>query len=510
MSRGRIISGTRSITLEDVAARAARAAQGLHELGVGEGDAIALMLRNDFAFFEATLAAVTLGAYAVPVNWHFTAEEAGYIFEDAGAKAVVIHADLLPQVRAALRPELPVFVVQTPPEILNAYRLAPEQGRLPEGATSWEAWLPSHQPWTAPPKSFRSSMIYTSGTTGHPKGVRRRPMNAEQNERVAQLARDAFGITPGLRTVMTGPMYHSAPNFFAMHSFRAGGTIVLQPRFDPGELLRLVERHQVTSMHMVPTMFVRLLKLPPDVRRRYDLSSLRTVVHAAAPCPPDIKRQMIDWFGPVIVEYYGGTESGAVTFCDTAQWLAHPGTVGTPVTGGTVRIYGDDGRVLPPGQVGDVYMRLAFYPEFTYFGKDDKRREIERDGLITCGDMGYLDEDGFLYLCDRRRDMVISGGVNIYPAEIEAALHNVPGVRDCAVFGIPDEEFGETLAAVIAPEDGAALTPTGVQEALRPHLAAYKIPRHVEFRDELPREDSGKIFKRKLRQPFWERAGRNI
>ena len=510
MTRGSLISGTRSMTLEDVAARAARAAQGLHDMGVGEGDAIALMLRNDFAFFEATLAAVTLGAYAVPVNWHFTAEEAAYIFQDAGAKAVVIHADLLPQVQSALPSGLPVFVVQTPPEILRAYGLAPQQARIPEGATSWDAWLRGHQPWTAPARSFRSSMIYTSGTTGHPKGVRRRPMSAEQNERVAQLARQAFGITPGLRTVMTGPMYHSAPNFFAMHSFRADGSIVLQPRFDPEELLQLVERHRITALHMVPTMFVRLLKLPQSVRDKYDLSSLRTVVHAAAPCPPDIKRRMIDWFGPVIVEYYGGTESGAVTFCDTAQWLAHPGTVGTPVPGGTVRIYDENGDVLPAGEVGDVFMRLDFYPDFTYFNKDEKRREIERDGLITCGDMGYLDADGFLYLCDRRRDMVISGGVNIYPAEIEAALHNVPGVRDCAVFGIPNEEFGEAVAAVIAPEAGATLTPAGVREALRPHLAAYKLPRHVEFRDELPREDSGKIFKRKLRQPFWENAGRNI
>ena len=281
-------------------------------------------------------------------------------------------------------------------------------------------------------------------------------------------------------------------------------------RFDPEEFLALIEKHSITQTQVVPTMFVRMLKLPQPDRTRHDLSSLRWVVHAAAPCPPQVKRGMIEWLGPVVAEYYGATESGAVVACTSEEWLAHPGTVGRPVDGARVRIYDDAGRPLPTGQVGEVYMRLDAIPDFTYHGKDAQRREIERDGLITCGDVGYLDDEGYLYPCDRKRDLVISGGVNIYPAEIEAVLIGLPGVQDCAVFGIPDDEFGESLAAIIAPMDGETPSAAEIRAGLSEHLAGYKIPRHIEFRGDLPREDSGKIFKRKLREPFWRDAGRSI
>jgi long-chain acyl-CoA synthetase len=257
-------------------------------------------------------------------------------------------------------------------------------------------------------------------------------------------------------------------------------------------------------------MFTRLLKLPERVRASYDVSSLRHVIHAAAPCPAEVKRAMIEWFGPVIHEFYGSTESGAVTFATSGDALRKPGTVGRVSPGAEVRFLGDDGRILPQGEIGEIYTRIAGNPDFTYHNKPEKRAEIERDGFITSGDVGYIDADGYVFVCDRKRDMVISGGVNIYPAEIEAVLHGLPGVHDCAVFGIPDEEFGEALMAVVEPQPGAALDVVNLRTQLKASLADYKVPRHIEIHDRLPREDSGKIFKRRLRDPYWERAGRRI
>jgi long-chain acyl-CoA synthetase len=261
---------------------------------------------------------------------------------------------------------------------------------------------------------------------------------------------------------------------------------------------------------MVPTMFVRLLKLSIKVRHKYDLSSLKFVVHAAAPCPPDVKREMITWWGPVINEYYGATETGTVVFCTAHEWLQHPGTVGRPQPDVMLSILDEGGRELPRGEVGDVYVRLTTGSDFTYHGDDEKRRNAERNGLISVGDVGYVDADGFLFLCDRRNHMVISGGVNIYPAEIEAEILKIPGVADCAVFGIPDTEFGESLCAVVQPQGAAQLCENDIKSFLRDHLARYKVPKMVEFRNELPREDSGKIFKRKLRDPYWDKVGRKI
>lgn len=283
------------------------------------------------------------------------------------------------------------------------------------------------------------------------------------------------------------------------------------PRFDPEELLRTIERERITHLNMVPIMFSRLLKLPADVRQRYDVSSLRFVAHAAAPCPADVKRAMIDWWGPLIHEYYGSTETGNLTFCDTQEWLAHPGTVGRAIEGAEIRILDDAGKPLAPGEIGEIALRFPEVGDFTYHNDDAKRGSVDRDGFVAPGDVGYLDEDGFLFLCDRKVDMIISGGVNIYPAEIEAALADMPGVADSAVFGIPDDEYGESVCAVIQPQPGNQ-TPDAeaVRSFLRERVAGYKVPRRIEFADVLPREDSGKIFKRKLRAPYWESAGRAI
>ena len=509
---GRVISGTRGISCDALMKHAACAATGLGELGVGAGDAIGLVLRNDFSFFEASYATQRLGAYSVPINWHGKTQEIAHVLNDCAAKAVVAHADLLPEVGPAMPPRVPLFVVPTPPEIAAAYGIADELGRPPAGVLQWEDLVTCFPPLPETAAGGISSMIYTSGTTGNPKGVRRLDMGPAAAQVFAAMVGDVFGIVPdrALRTVITGPLYHSAPNAYGLYAVRMGGLAVLQPRFAAEELLCLIEQYRITHLHMVPTMFVRLLRLPDNVKQKYDLSSLQWVIHGAAPCPVDVKEAMIEWWGPVIYEYYGATETGIATFHTSDEALRKPGTVGRPLPGGTVRIYGADGGILPAGEVGEIYLWQAGFPDFTYHGQDKKRREVGRDGLVTLGDVGYLDRDGYLFICDRARDMVISGGVNIYPAEIEMALLAMPGVHDCAVFGIPDAEFGEKLCAHIEPDPTAPLGAAEVTAFLRGRLADFKVPQVIKFETALPREDSGKIIKRKLRDPYWTQTGRRI
>ncbi len=503
------LSGERHLSFPDFQERVKRAAAGLAALGVGAGDTIALLLRNDFAFLEATFAARYLGAYAVPLNWHFKGEEVAYVVADCGARLLIGHRDLLAGVLDDLPKGLRVLSVPTPPEIAGAYRVTPEAGALP-GTEDWDAWISAASPIDRPAVAAGESIIYTSGTTGHPKGVRRAPPTPDQAVLVEQMRRQVFGIAPGMRAAITGPLYHSAPNAFAVRAAAMNGLFLIMPRFDAEALLRHIEEYGVTHLFMVPTMFVRLLRLPQEVRRRYDVSSLQAVCHAGSPCPPEIKRAMIEWWGPVINEYYGGTETGPGVFCTSAEWLRYPGTVGRPLADSTARIYDDAGRVLGPNQIGEVYTRIHYYPDFTYLNAPEKRQAVERDGLITCGDVGYYNEEGFFFLCDRKLDMVISGGVNIYPAEIENVLLSLAGVRDCAVIGVPDPEFGEALLALVEPQEGVTLTPEGLRTALKPHLADYKVPRRIEIRQSLPREDTGKIVKRKLKEPYWQGSGRTI
>jgi long-chain acyl-CoA synthetase len=505
-----IVSGDRFLPRDELFARAARATTGFASLGIGAGDAVGLLLRNDLAFFEATLAAGALGAYTVPVNWHFRADEILHVLDDAAVRALVVHADLLPEIDGRLPAGVPVLTVATPPEVAAAYRIDAAALAVPEGAVDWDAWVDAHEPWDRPRERAPASMIYTSGTTGRPKGVRRGPLGDAELTAQRTINEDVLGLVPGMRTVVPAPLYHSAPNTYALTAARNRGLVVLQPRFDPAELLALVERHSIDRLQMVPTMFVRLLQLPDEVRARHDTSSLVHVVHAAAPCPVEVKRAMIGWWGPVIVEYYGCTEAGAITSCTSEEWLRHPGSVGRPIGDARLRILRSDGTEAATGEPGEVYVRQPAWGDFTYQGRDDERREIELDGLITCGDVGFVDDDGFLFLCDRRTDMVISGGVNIYPAEIEAVVHELASVRDCAVFGIPDAEYGEALCAVVEADPDTPPTAEEIRDHVRRRLAAYKVPRVVELVDRLPREDSGKIFKRKLREPYWQGTGRSI
>ncbi len=507
---GDIVSGERRLARDDLFDRASRVTAGFASLGVGPGDAVALMLRNDFAFLEASFGVGRIGGHAVPINWHFRADEARHILQDSGAKAVVVHTDLLPQISDAIPDDLPLLLVTTPPELVAAYGIDPEAPVEERHGVVWDAWVQSFEPWTEPPKPSPGSMIYTSGTTGNPKGVKRKPATADQIRTGARIGEELYGFKPSARGVLTGPLYHIAPNTFGLYIAAVGDLLVMQPRFDPRELLALIDEHRITTLNVVPTMFVRLLEVPEDERDRYDLSSLERVVHNAAPCPIPVKKAMIEWWGPVIHELYGGTESGPATSCDSEEWLAHPGTVGRAVEGVAIHILDIDGRALPIGETGEVFIESTINSEFTYHGRSDERADIERDGLITLGDVGHLDDEGYLYLSDRKKDMIISGGVNIYPAEIEAALISIEGVADCAVFGVPDDEFGETPLAVVQVRDGHPTDADAIRAELIEQLAKYKVPRRIEFVDELPREDTGKIYKRRLRDPYWADHETNI
>jgi long-chain acyl-CoA synthetase len=505
-----LIAGERTLDGTAVPERVMRGVGGLDALGLREGDVVAVMLRNDIAMLEAMLIARSAGCYFCPINWHFKAEEAGHILRDSGASALIVHADLLPQIEGAIPAGMRVIVVEPSPQLRAAFRLDAAHCRAPAGAPEWERWLAAAVAYDGPPRQPRGPLYYSSGTTGRPKGIKRAPLSPEDLARTSENVRIAFGIEPGLRTVLVAPLYHSAPASYGLFSLLAGELAVVCPRLDAEQLLADIERYRATHLYLVPTHFVRLLRLPDEVRRRHDTSSVKFVACTGSPCPPEVKRAMIEWWGPVIHEGYASSEAGFITMCTSAEALARPGTVGRVLPAAEARILDDDGRELPPFEAGTIYCRNGNYTEFTYVNNPTARRAIERDGLITVGDVGYFDADGYLYICDRKADMVISGGVNIYPAEIEAALVTLSGVVDCAVFGIPDAEFGEALAAHVQLQPGASVTAEAVRAHLRARLADYKVPRVIEFAADLPREESGKIFKRKLREPYWREAGRRI
>jgi long-chain acyl-CoA synthetase len=499
--------GGREIPHDQLRTEAARTAAGLVEAGVRHGDRVALVLRNEPTFMSLSAACGLIGAVPVPVNWHWHGLELRHVITHSDARVVFAHSDFVANVEEILPEGVPLVEVPVPAELAAHYGAAPVTGRRPLFAD----WIGAHEPYAEPLDAAPMSLIYTSGTTGLPKGVIRDAMTPQQSRDVAAATLRAMGLRPDMHTLVTAPMYHAAPNAQALFALALGIEVTVMPRFEPEAFLALVQERQITHAQTVPTMFVRLLELPDEVRARYDLSSLECVVHAAAPCPAHVKRRIIDWFGPVISEYYGATEIGVVIVCDSQEWLAHEGTVGHAFAGSDIHVHDADGRLLDTGETGEIFIRPPdYWPGFTYLGQDDKRREIERDGYISIGDVGHVDAEGYLYLSDRARDMVISGGVNIYPAEIEACLLELQGVRDVAVLGIPDDSFGEALAAHVDAEPSAGLTEAAVREHVRSRMAGYKVPQVIVFDTDLPREESGKIFKRRIRERYWQEAGRNI
>lgn len=468
--------------------------RGLQRLGLRPGDVVVALLPNGVELAALYFAALECGLYIVPVNWHLTGPEVAYIVEDSEAKAFVAHERFAraAQEAAASLPRAARFAVGDIDGFCPLADLRAPGGR-PERRTTG------------------APMVYTSGTTGRPKGVQR-PLTGADPDVVPPAATGffgQFGIAPfdGHVHLCGSPLYHTAVLNFAGISIQLGHPVVLMDRFDPEQVLRLIQTYRVTHSHMVPTQFTRLLALPEPVRAAYDLSSLRAVIHGAAPCPNEVKRAMLDWWGPVIIEYYAATEGGGATiFAD--EWLRKPGSVGKAWTYSVIKILDDDGTELPPNRPGLVYLQMGG-SNFAYHKAQEKTRESRRGELFTVGDIGYLDEDGYLFLCDRKADLIISGGVNVYPAEIEAELVMHPAVADVAVFGVPDEQWGEAIAAVVQPEAGIEpsdeLT-ADIRAFAAARLAGYKLPRTIEYAAELPRDDNGKLYKRRLRDAAW--AGR--
>jgi long-chain acyl-CoA synthetase len=474
---------------------------GLRARGLGEGGTVAVLLPNGTEMLAVYLAAMQAGWYITPLNTHLTPAEMAYVLGDARVEAFVAHARFADKATEAAR--------QAGLAASRCFGV----GAIP-GFADYAA-LKADQPGTRPETRRGGQLLqYTSGTTGRPKGVRRKlePIDPDVQAHAysQQLAR--FDIQPGGDGVHLcgSPMYHLAALSYAFFSLHFGHTVVLMDKWTPEGCLELIQRHRVTTTQMVPTQFHRLLQLPMEIRARCDCSSLRQVLHAAAPCPVDVKRRMLEWWGPVIYEYYGASEGGG-TLVKPREWLEHPGTVGRAWEGAEVRIYDDAGKQLGPGEVGNVYMKLM--GDFEYGGDPEKTRGARIGNFFTPGDVGWLDADGYLFLSDRKIDMIISGGVNVYPAEIEGVLLRHPAVGDAAVFGIPDPDWGEQVKAVIEPAAGHRAGPE-LQEQLMAHcresLAGYKCPRSIDFATALPRDPNGKLYKRKLRDPYWEGHARKI
>jgi long-chain acyl-CoA synthetase len=485
----------------ELAAATNRLVHGLRARGVGANGVIAVLQPNGAPLVELLLAAMQAGWHYTPINTQLRPGEVAHILRDAGADAFFGHARYADLCVASADQA----------GVARERRFA--AGEVPgfETIASLERGQPDARPGDRLAGQF---MQYTSGTTGRPKAVRRAIPPLDPDAMIAMLATNLYryDIAPGGDHVhlVTSPMYHMAPLSFGYFSLHFEHPVVLMDGFDAERALALIEAHRVTTTHMVPTQFQRLVRLPAAVRERYDVSSLRHVMHAAAPCPIELKREMLEWWGPVIYEYYGATEGGG-TMVRAREWLAHPGTVGRAWPGADVKILADDGRECGPGEIGTVYLKLSM--DFEYKDDAEKTRANRRGNYFTVGDVGELDAEGYLYLRDRKIDMIITGGVNVYPAEVEAALLGHPDVADAAVFGIPHDEWGEEVRAVVEPTPGAR-PDADLERRLIAHcqerLAKYKCPRTIEFRDALPRDPNGKLYKRLLRDPHWEGRARRI
>ncbi len=487
-----------------------RVVGGLRDLGLARGDVVAIDSVNCAEYFVVNLACAQAGLYLTPINWHLAGPEVAYILKDCEARAFIGHerVDTIcaeTAAEAGLRPEVCFAVGE-----VEGFRPFAELGEGQSADTPAE-------------RCAGNVMNYTSGTTGHPKGVKRAlaPPELEPDVIFSMIAGflGMFGIQPEDDNVYIcgSPLYHTAVLMQSSSALHYGHPVVLMDRWNPEDMLRLIEKYRCTESHMVPTQFHRLLLLPEEVKAHYDCSSTRCMIHAAAPCPPDVKRRMLEWWGPSIYEYYAATEGGG-TIVTPEQWLERPGTVGRAWTGAEIRIFDDEGLELPTGETGTVYMLLGDAARFEYRDDAEKTRKnrltTEDDKVFfTVGDVGFLDDAGFLFLCDRKIDMIISGGANIYPAEIENVLITHPSVGDVAVFGIPNQEWGEEIKAVVEPAPGVEASDVLTRELLElclKQLAKFKVPRSIEYTDTMPRDPNGKLYKRKLRDPYWEGQERSI
>jgi len=462
---------------------------------INVGDHVALLMENHLQYFEIAWAAFRAGIYITCINRFLTADEAAYIVNDSGAKAIITSTEI------AASNELLAHLDNCPHRFIARGALG-----------GWESLEDALKEFDSSPQAEQlqgDSMLYSSGTTGRPKGIKRPLPNASVTLGIpgADTAQP-YGFDEHSIYLSPAPLYHAAPFGFCMRVLCLGGTVVMMPKFDEQKALANIERFNITHSQWVPTMFVRMLKLDKEVRERFDLSSHQCAVHAAAPCPTEVKHQMMDWWGPIIWEYYAGTERNGSTIIAPEDWLAHPGSVGRAASG-TLRICDEDGTELPPNQEGLIFFEQPKRP-FEYHNAPEKTAESghpQHANWTALGDVGYVDDDGFLFLTDRKAYLIISGGVNIYPQEIEDALIMHPNVTDVAVFGIPNAEFGEEVKAVVQAAPGVATDSALVDELsqwARDHLASFKVPRSFDFMDELPRLPTGKLYKRLLRDAYWK------
>ncbi len=485
-------SGT-VVTFGELEARANHLAHYFRQAGLVEGDAVAILMENNEHFHTAMWAARRSGLYYVPINTHLTAAEAAYIIDNSAAKAIIGSAKLSDTL-SGLGAELPNGL---PPVLLIA------GGQL----DGWQSYpnCVADQPVTPIDDEIEGDLLqYSSGTTGRPKGIKRALPHVPPSESPGLMsALVSFWMHPEAVYLSPAPLYHTAPSVWSMQTQAAGITTVVMEKFDAAGALDVIAKHRVTHGQFVPVMFTRMLKLPEDVRTSYDVSSLERVMHAAAPCPVDIKKQMIDWWGPIVDEYYASSEAHGSTLIGAEDWLTHPGSVGRPMVG-NLHILDEDGNELPPGEAGEIYFEGGV--DFEYLNDPDKTaKSRDTRGWKTVGDIGYVDEEGYLYLTDRRHHMIISGGVNIYPQEAENLLVTHPKVMDAAVFGIPDDEMGQAVKGVVQTVDPADATDEFAAELvawLRDRLAHYKCPRTISFEAALPRTDTGKLYKQTLIEKY--------
>ncbi len=481
-------SGT-TVTFGELEKRANQLAHIFRSRGLREGDAVAILMENNEHYHTVMWAARRCGLYYVPINTHLTADEAAYIIDNSAAKAIVGSAAMGP-VLQGLAEHLPNGL---PGLLIVANADLGGWQRYPECVAD--------QPDTPIPDEIEGDLLqYSSGTTGRPKGIKRPLSHLPPSQAPALMgALVTFWMNPDGVYLSPAPLYHTAPSVWSMTMQAAGVPVVVMERFDAEGALDAIQRHRVTHGQFVPVMFTRMLKLPEAVRDSYDVSSLERVMHAAAPCPVEIKRQMIDWWGPIVDEYYASSEAIGSTLITAEDWLEHPGSVGRPM-GGALHIVDEDGNELPPGQPGEIYFESG--ASFEYLNDAEKTAASRHHrGWMTVGDIGYLDEDGYLYLTDRRHHMIISGGVNIYPQEAENILVTHPRVLDAAVFGIPDEEMGQSVKGVVQLVDPSGASDEFAEELLqwlRERLAHYKCPRSLSFTEQLPRTDTGKLYKQSL------------
>jgi len=481
------------VTYRQLDERSNQGAQLFRSLGIQKGDHIGLMMVNCRQFLEICWAAQRAGIIYTPISTHLKRDETAYILENCGAKVFIASHELS---------DVAAEIIETSPAIEHFYMV---DGVVP-GFEAWEEAIDAHPQEPIADQANGVPMLYSSGTTGKPKGVFIPPASDDYDadHPLAGTLGLVFGFAEETVYLSPAPLYHAAPLHYNNMVLFQGGTTVVMEKFDPERALQLIDEHRITHSQWVPIMFIRMLKLPEDVRKKYDLSSMQFAIHAAAPCPVETKEKMIEWWGPVIVEYYAASEGIGITIIDSAGWLAHKGSVG-PSMSGTIHIVDDDGKELPAGEIGTIYFS-GEQAAFKYHNEPEKTAGAYNDrGWATTGDVGYLDEDGFLYLTDRKNFMIISGGVNIYPQEIENLLITHDKVADVAVFGVPHEEFGETVQAVVEPMNWADATDEvaiELMEWLRDRLSHIKVPRALDFREKLPRMDNGKLYKRHLVEEY--------